>query len=355
MAESRSARTPLRERALVQLTLTRFREFIREPEAVFWVFFFPMLLAAGLGLAFRSNAGERVPIAIVMTGPDAAARAAALRTDATLLVRELSADSAAAALRSGAVALVVTGGADGVAYRYDDTRPEATLARRAADDALQRGAGRADPLPAHDELVRDVGSRYIDFLIPGLLGMNMMGSGIWGLGFTIVEARRKRLLKRLMATPMRKSEYLGSFLLHRLLLLGFEVTALVGFGMLVFGVPLRGSVAVLALVAVVGALTFSALGLLIASRARTIEGASGLMNVTMMPMWVLSGVFFSSERFPDAVQPIIQALPLTAAVEALRGIMLRGAGLPDVLPQLGILGVWLVACFAVALKIFRWR
>jgi ABC-type multidrug transport system permease subunit len=336
---------------LVQLTLVRFREFLREPEALFWVFVFPILLAAGLGIAFRNRPADVLPVAAVTPG-----LAGALQRDKLLGVRQLSAPAAEEALRTGKVSLLAEPGPGGtVSYRYDDTNPEGRAARMLADAAIQRAAGRIDPVASSDRLVREPGSRYIDFLIPGLLGMNLMGSAIWGMGFAIVDARRKKLIKRLIATPMPRQYYLLSFLLSRLALLGIEVAAVAGFGHFVFGVPVRGSVAGLAALCVLGSLSFSALGLLIASRAKTIEAASGLMNAVMMPMWIVSGVFFSSERFPAALQPVIQALPLTAAIGALRANMLQGAGLAQLAPQMGVLGAWLIVCFALALKLFRWR
>jgi ABC-type multidrug transport system permease subunit len=185
--------------------------------------------------------------------------------------------------------------------------------------------------------------------------MNLMGSAIWGLGFSIVDARRKKLMKRLIATPMPRHYYLLSFLFARIALLVIEVAALVGFGTLAFGVPLRGPLSQLFLLCMLGSLSFSALGLLISSRARTIEAVSGLMNLVMLPMWVMSGVFFSAQRFPDLVQPVIKALPLTALIDALRANMLQGASFSQVAVQLGTLGAWLVVCFAAALKLFRWR
>jgi ABC-type multidrug transport system permease subunit len=195
----------------------------------------------------------------------------------------------------------------------------------------------------------------VDFVVPGLLGMNLMGSGIWGLGFTIVDARRKKLLKRMIATPMSRTQFLASFVLSRLTMLIIEVGALVGFGLLVFGVPLRGSPLSLLVICLVSALAFGALGLLLASRARTIEGASGLMNLVMLPMWIFSGVFFSAERFPEALQPFIQALPLTAVNDALRASMLEGASWDRLAPELGIVAAWMVASFVLAVRLFRWR
>jgi ABC-2 type transport system permease protein len=338
---------------LVQLTRVRYREFFREPEAVFWVFIFPVLLAAGLGLAFRNRAPERTSVALVGTAADSLARA--LRSQGQIDASVRGDSASREALRTGDVALVVISRGDRVEYRYDDTRPESRTARLLVDDALQQANGRRNPVPVSDALVRERGGRYIDFLVPGLLGMNLMGSGIWGLGFAIVDARKKRLLKRLIATPMQRWQYLASFALSRLTLLFIEVGLLLGFAVLVFGVPVRGSLPLLILICLLSSLSFASLGLLIASRAQTMEGASGLMNLAMLPMWIFSGVFFSASRFPQAIQPLIQALPLTAVINALRANVLRGAGLQAVASELGIILAWMVVSFALALKLFRWR
>lgn len=340
----------LTERPLAQLTLVRFREFLREPEALFWVFLFPILLAAGLGLAFRNRPAEVLKIGAVT--PQVVS---ALRQEKLLDVQELDYRTAEASLRAGKIVLIAEPGNGGVVYQYDDTNPEGRTARMLADRAVQKAGGRVDPVKSGDLLLREPGSRYIDFLLPGLLGMNIMGSSIWSLAFGVVEARRKKLLKRLIATPMPRHEYLLSFLLSRLTMLVVEVSTLLGFGILVFGVPMRGSLVSFTALCVVGSLSFSSLGLLIASRVRTIEGVSGLTNSIMMPMWIVSGVFFSAQRFPDLIQPVIRALPLTAMIDALRGNMLQGAGLAQLWPQMAVLGAWLIVCFTLALKLFRWK
>ncbi len=340
---------------MVQLTLVRYREFYREPEAIFWVLIFPVLLTAGLGIAFRSRAPERVPVALVARGQADDALARGLAAAEGIRLRTLDDSAAALALRTGDVALVVQRSADGVAYRYDPERPEAREARLRVDQAVQQAAGRTDPVPATERTVRERGARYVDFVVPGLLGMNLMGSGIWGLGFAIVDARRKHLLKRLTATPMSRPQFLASFVLSRLTFLVLEVALLLGFAVLVFGVPIRGSLLLLAGICLLSALAFASLGLLLAARPRTVEGVSGLMNVVMLPMWIFSGVFFSSARFPDAVQPLIRALPLTAVIDALRATMLRGAGVAEVGPQLAIIAGWLVVSFLLAVRLFRWR
>ena len=350
-----SERRGWRSHPLVQLTLVRYREFIREPEAVFWVFIFPVLLTAGLGIAFRNQAPARIPV-VVVEGPEAGRVADGVGRSPALSVRTLPDTAAMRALRTGKASLaILPGPAGGVSYRFDPDRPDARTARLEADDALQRAAGRTDPVASSEQRVREPGSRYVDFVVPGLLGLNLMGSGIWGLGFAIVDARKKRLLKRLIATPMSRAQYLASFLLSRLTFLVLEVGVVLGFAVLVFGVPVRGSLLAVLGVCLLAALAFGALGLLIASRAQTIEGVSGLMNLVMLPMWIFSGVFFSASRFPDALQPAIQLLPLTAVNDALRGVLLEGAALSSLGGELAILAGWMVIGFALALRLFRWR
>jgi ABC-2 type transport system permease protein len=258
-------------------------------------------------------------------------------------------------LATGDILLLAIQKPDGVTYKYDDTNPDARTARLVADRAIQTAAGQREAVHPENQLVHEMGARYIDFVVPGLLGMNLMGSAIWGLGFSIVEARQKKLLKRLVASPMPRWQYLASFLLSRLVMLVIEIAAFLGFARLVFGVPFRGSMWQLGFLCVLTSLSFSALGLLVASRARTMEAASGLMNLVMLPMWILSGVFFSATRFPAVIQPVVRALPLTAAIDALRGNMLRGMNLGHLIIPVVILLGWLVVPFAVSLRIFRWR
>ena len=338
---------------LVQITKVKFLEFVREPEAIFWVLIFPVLLSLALGIAFRSKTPEPLAVA-VQAGPDAEAVSSALAGDSGLKPRILSPDGARESLRTGKVALVVIPG-ETVTYWFDPARDESRVARLAADAALQRARGRTDPVPSQPLEMTEKGSRYIDFLVPGLLGMNLMGTGMWGIGFSIVTARSRGLLKRLIATPMRKRDYLLGQMLGRLFFLFPEVVFLVGFASLAFDVPVRGSLAALALVTILGALAFTGIGLLVAARPRTIEGVSGLMNFVMLPMWIFSGVFFSPSRFPDVLQPLIGLLPLTALNEALRMVMLDGASVADVASRLLIVVAWGVLAFAAALKLFRWK
>ena len=340
-----------RERSsLYQLTSTRFRLFFREPEAIFWIFVFPILMAVGLGIAFRNR-----PADILHVGATTAHLTQALAADKGLSAITLDEATGKHDLATGNILLLAIDSPGGVTYEYDETNPDARTARLVVDRAIQTAAGRTDAVPATNQFVHETGSRYIDFVVPGLLGMNLMSSAIWGLGFAIVESRQKKLLKRLVASPMPRWQFLASFILSRLAMLVIEVAAFLGFARVAFGVPFRGPLWQLALLCVLTSLSFSALGLLVASRAKTMEAASGLMNLVMLPMWILSGVFFSASRFPAVIQPFVKALPLTAAIDALRGNMLQGLGLDHLIMPLSILLFWLIIPFTISLKIFRWR
>lgn len=334
-----------------EILLARMREPLREPEVVFWAFGFPLLLSLELGIAFRTKAPDKVYVA-VEEGPGAERVLATLSSDERFEVERASPEECARQLRLGKAAIVVA--AAGGEYRYDPTRPDSVLARTLVDDVLQRAAGRRDPVAPVERKVSEPGARYIDFLVPGLLGMNMMSAGMWGVGFAIVDMRTRKLLKRLVATPMRRSEFLAAVISSRIVFMAIEMALLLVFAWLVFGVELRGSVVAAYALGLVGALTFASLGLLIATRAQRIETISGLMNVVMMPMFVLSGTFFSSERFPDFAQPFIQALPLTILNDALRAVINEGASLVSQGLRLGALGLWMAVCFAVSLRWFRW-
>jgi ABC-2 type transport system permease protein len=338
---------------LIELTLSRFREFVREPEAVFWVFAFPVIMTIALGIAFRARGAEPV-IAAVLERPGADQIVAALEQAGGFTVRRIAEADADRALRDGRAPVLVVPGSP-PAYRFDEARAESQVARLAVDAALQRAAGRRDAFSPVQQPMQTVGSRYIDWLVPGLLGMNIMGTGMWGVGFSIVQARSKKLLKRLIATPMKKTHYLLSLVLSRLATLTLEVVIIIGFAWLAFDVAVHGSIWALGLLALLGALAFGGLGLFVASRARTIEAVSGLMNLVMLPMWVLSGVFFAATNFPEAMQPFIHVLPLTALNDAMRAVVNEGRSLSEVVPQMAILAGWGSVSFALSVKLFRWQ
>lgn len=361
MSEPSTAR-PKRRRdtsPLWQLTAARWRSFYREPSTLFWAFVFPLLLAVALGIAFRNRPPEPIWAAVDKSGGDVEAQRLGDALGKSGEVRALVLDAAQAheALRTGKVSLVIVPPhADQPrTYRFDPTRPESRLARAVVDDVLQRADGRQDPTKVAERPMVEPGSRYIDFLIPGIIGMNLMSSGMWGIGFVLVELRTRKLIKRLVATPMKKRDFLISFGLMRGLFLIGELPILIGFSWLVFGVGVRGSLPLLLGVAILGSLTFAGIGLLCASRAQNTQTANGLVNLVQMPMLMVSGVFFSSARFPDVFQPLIRVLPLTALNDSLRAIMIDGAGLVGVARPLVVLVLWGVLSFVVALRLFRWQ
>ncbi|MEZ4258681.1 MAG: ABC transporter permease [Polyangiaceae bacterium] len=346
--------------AVRALTKARLKIFFREPGTMFWTFGFPVVLSIVLGIAFRSRGAEPVVIAVELTAGASEARARSahelLSQAPDVRPKLLAPAPAAQALRTGKVSLVVTPSADGgFAYRFDPTRPESRLARARTDDVLQRARGRADAFTPAERQVTEPGSRYIDFLIPGLLGLGLMSTGLWGIGLALAEMRTNRLLKRFVATPMRRSDLLASFLIVRAMLLVVELPPFLIFSRFVFGVGIEGSVVLLVLVAALGALTFAVLGLLVASRFENAQMVSGLINVISFPMYLCSGIFFSTARFPDGVQPFVQMLPLTALNDALRAVMIDGAGPREIGGELGIVAAWGAGSFLLAVKLFKWR
>jgi ABC-2 type transport system permease protein len=336
--------------SLYQLTVVRFKLFLREPEAIFWIFIFPIILAVGLGIAFRNRPADVLPVAATTQH-----LTASLAADKGLRASQMNESDGTHALATGDILLLAIQNSSGVSYKYDDTNPDARSARLIADRAIQTAAGRPQPVDVSDSLIHETGARYIDFVVPGLLGMNLMGSAMWSLGFAIVDARHKKLLKRLVASPMPRWQYLMSFLLSRLAMLIIEVVIFLAFARFAFGVPFRGSLWQLGFLCLLTSFAFSALGLLVASRARTTEAVSGLMNLVMFPMWILSGVFFSASRFPAVIQPIVRVLPLTAAIDCIRSNMLQGVGLMHMITPVAILTAWLIIPFAISLRIFRWK
>lgn len=337
-------------------TIARLKEFVRRPEAMFWVYFFPVLMAVVLGVAFRNQPAESL-IVDVIEGPRADVLFERLAESESLAPEIVSAEDSRLRLRSGKSLVAVAGesGSDDLVYRLDPQRPGSRQARDAVDSKLQQAMGRTDVFDSSEEYFTEPGGRYIDFLIPGLLAMGLMGGGLWGVGFAIVDLRIRKLLKRFMATPMKRTHFLLSMLLSRLVFMIPQIVILLTFAWFIFDVKVYGSWLALVIVILLGAFEFAAIGLLVGSRARTAETASGLMNLVMLPMWTLSGIFFSYERFPEWSQPIIQLLPLTPVIDALRGVMSDGNSLGDIFPELAIMAVWCVLPFVLALAIFRWN
>ena len=343
-----------RSHPVVQLTLMRLRELRREPGTLFWVFGFPILMSIALGLAFRNTGPEPVRVGVL---PGVAEDVKSALVAGGVQVQPLDEAAARDELRAGRVALVlVPPAAAGAAitYRFDDMRPESRLGRAVVDDVLQRASGRRDPRAVRDEIVRERGARYIDFLVPGLIGMNLMSGSMWGIGWVLVNMRVRKLLKRLLAAPMRRRHLFYAQALSRLVMIPIELVVILVFARLAFDVRMTGSWLALALVSVTGSASFAGIAILVASRAQNSETVSGLMNLVMLPMFVLSGVFFSSAHFPASMQPAINALPLTALCNGLRAVIVDGAGVAGIAGALVVMVVWGAISFVIGLRVFRW-
>lgn len=327
---------------------------IREPDTIFWLYCFPILLVFVLGTAFEYRPPQEITVD-VQAGPRAKAVARALE-NAEEIVAEIHSETACRErLRVGRCALVVkvsSGG--GYDYVYDPARPESVLARNVVNETLQQMAGRKDAVIVQDTNFDEPGGRYVDFLVPGLAGMYLMGGGIWGVGFVAVDFRRRKLLKCFLATPMRKSHFLAALIISRILFLATTVLLLLFLSWLMFDVAFFGSVCTVAFLTLLGSVMSAAIGLLLVCRLKTFAAMEGLSYLLMLPMWLFSGVFYSSRQFPDAAQPFIQMLPLTPLVNSLRAVMQEGAGLGSQMPEVGVLTAWTLVSFALALRWFRW-
>jgi ABC-2 type transport system permease protein len=340
---------------LKELIKSRIREFLREPGYVFWVFGFPLLMAIGLGMAFRSKAPEPPRIAVTEAVP--AETAQALVNSPRLHAERLARPEAERQLARTKVDLVVDQPDPNghIVFKLDSAQEKSLLARAITEDLLQRAAGRQDTVKIDEHRVSEKGSRYVDFLLPGLIGLNLMGSSMWGIGFNLVLARKRKLLRRYAVTPMRRSHFLLSYFFSRSMFLVLELAVLIGFGRLVFGTQIQGSIAGLLGASLLGAAAFAAIGFLIGARLSSTEVAGGWMNFVQLPMWLLSGSFFSYERFPHWLQLPIRFLPLTAVNDALRRIYNESGTLSSIGFELAVLFAWALFGFGVAIKAFRWQ
>ncbi len=339
------------------IMLSRLREFIRQPEAVFWVYFFPVLMVVVLGVAFRNDSPEKADVDVV-DGPGARLVMGSLADEEGVRLHTQSEAEGLSRLRTGKSSLLIVPpetGLDGVVFHFDPSRPGSQQTRDLVEGRLQVAAGRRDVIEIEDVEFEEPGGRYVDFLVPGLLGMGLMGGGLWGVGFAIVDMRIRKLLKLFMATPMKKSHFLVGMMLSRLVFMIPQVLILLLFSNWIFGVTIYGDWLSLLVVVFFGAFEFAAIGLLVASRARAIESVSGLMNLIMLPMWTLCGIFFSYERFPEMAHPFIRWLPLTPVIDSLRAVMLDGHSVLSLGPELMVMSVWMVATFGLAMLIFRWN
>ncbi|MBI5843382.1 MAG: ABC transporter permease [Deltaproteobacteria bacterium] len=349
---------------LWELTRVRFLEFIRDPEAIFWVFVFPVILALVLGVAFTPGKSAALRVAVtgekagVLYGILGAVKSSGRPSETLLEPSVMEAAEAAKALKGGKTDLVAVAGPSfpqKLSFRLDPARPGAREAALAAEKRVQEAFGRKDPVLVTEERFTEKSGRYIDFLLPALIGFNIMSGCMWGMGYAIVDFRRKKLIKRFAATPMNRAHFLLAFILSRVGFLVAEAAILLVFAILVFKFAIAGSLTVFGLVCILTMSAFAGIALLIAARATSTESASGWMNLVQVPMWLFSGSFFSYDRFPEAFHPLIRLLPLTAFNDSARLVLNEGAGIGEIWSQCAILAVWGTIGFFLALRIFRWK
>jgi ABC-type multidrug transport system permease subunit len=343
---------------ILTISLTRLKEFVRRPEAVFWVYFFPVLMILVLGVAFRHQGAETFDVDVI-DNPWANQAIDQLAGHAGIQVHRVNANESELRLGLGKSVLAVTAQHTDsrweFVYRFDRQRPGAILAKNVVDHVLQSANGRVDAFTAQEVAFDKPGGTYIDFLVPGLLGIGLMGGGMWGVGYAIVDMRIRKLLKRFMATPMKRSNFLLSMMLSRLVFMIPQIALTLVVAYWMFDVRVHGSFVALTFLVVLGAFEFASVGLMVGSRAQTAETASGLMNFVMLPMYTLCGAFFSYERFPEIFHPVIRCLPLTPIIDSLRGVITEGESLLMQWPEILVMTFWSVVPFSVAMLIFRWR
>ncbi len=345
----------LEKNSLWQLTKIRTLEFLRQKEAIFWTFFFPVLLSVGLGLAFRNKPAEKIPVAMDERSDNASFVLEFLNHSSDLKASLVDEKQAREDLRKGKYVAFASVKQGHFEIQFDPTHPDSRIARLALGQALQGIAGTKLVTEISEVKIATQGSRYIDFLLPGLIGMNILGSGMWGLSFAIVQARSKKLLKLFATTPMSRRNFLLAYVFSRIFFLLLSVAFVLAFGHFAFQIQIFGSFLHIACLSALGAMAFGSIGLLVAARVKSSESAQGWINLIIMPMWLLSGTFFSSSRFPDWLQPLIKILPLTAFNEAMRNIVNDGGTLLMNLSQLGILGAWCLLSMTLAIRFFEWQ
>lgn len=326
---------------------------LRERSFLFWTYVFPILVVSTLGIAFTSKPSVRFVVDI-QAEPNGQHLLQPLNSHPELSVALHDAASCRNRLReSVSDAFVVAHASGSVEYHFDEHSEKAMLAVQAVNQSIQAAAGRVDPIQTR-YVATQQGMRYIDFLVPGVLGMHLLGGGLWGIGFVVVDMRIRKLLKLYAATPVRRWEFLTAIIISRLLFIFPQAILLILFSKLVFGLRLDGSVLASGLILTLGGIQFGAIGLLITSRAKTVDAASGIINLVSFPLWAFCGVFFSYQRFPEFFHPLIKILPLTPLLDSLRAVMMQGKSLVSQWPEILIILLWLMASLALASRRFRW-
>jgi ABC-2 type transport system permease protein len=369
---------------LFQLILAHIKEIIREPGVLFWGILFPILMSVGLGLAFAKKADSVRKIAYVVTGekgknnsdtmimsyllkasdktvdPDNRSKVFRITLQdeklgkTTFLMQQMDWQSAIVELKRGSINLILTEENGQLEYHFDPVNPDAQLSHL----LLSRILSRKEIIgQKNDEFIKPLtlqGTRYIDFLIPGLIGMGIMMSSLWGLSYGIIEKRSKKLLRRMIATPMKRSNLLISLITVRTAMNFIEGLLLFIFTYYAFNIRIQGSILALFAIFISSNIAFAGIAVFISSRTAKTEIGNGLINFVVFPMMLLSGIFFSYHNFPDWSISVIQKLPLTMVADGIRSIFIEGAGMAQMIMPCCILSAIGIVFFGIGLKIFRW-
>jgi ABC-type multidrug transport system permease subunit len=369
---------------LCRLTTALFLEIIREPGVLFWGILFPILMSLGLGLAFTKQKDVLRKVAVIRTTGSSAAGSSGvyyflenscernssqekdgyrwkyvIKDDklgnSVFLFYEMDWDQAMVFLKRGTVSLLLYGKNDVTEYHFDPMNSDAELTYLKLSSII--GAGDILPVSSNSEIkpLTVTGTRYIDFLLPGLITMGVMMSTMWGISYGIIEKRSKKLLRRLIATPMRKSHFLIALITVRVTMNFIEALILLLFALITFNMTIQGDVSSLILMFLAGNIAFAGIAVFVSSHTSNTEVGNGLINFVVFPMMVLSGIFFSYHNFPDWSIPVIQILPLTMLTDGIRSIFNEGAGYREVVLPIFILTTTGIAFFAAGLKIFKWH
>jgi ABC-2 type transport system permease protein len=371
---------------LWQLITALFREIIREPGVLFWGILFPILMSLGLGLAFTKKADVTRKVAVI-TGTeisraqsDTAIVADFLKKscernaspdkgqwqwkytvkddrlgNSVFLFYSMPWKEAMQLLKRGTINVILLDNNGSAEYHFDPMNPDAQLTYLKLGMLI--GKGEILPERSNSEIkpLTVTGTRYIDFLVPGLITMGIMMSSMWGISYGIIEKRSKKLLRRLVATPMKKSHFLIALITVRVTMNFIESAVLFLFSLLAFKITIQGDISALLILFLAGNIAFSGIAVLVSSHTSNTEVGNGLINFVVFPMMVLSGIFFSYQNFPEWSLPVIRNLPLAMLTDGIRSIFNEGAGWHEVaMPILILLSIGALL-FSAGLKIFKWH
>jgi ABC-2 type transport system permease protein len=368
------------------LTVALFREIIREPGVLFWGILFPILMSLGLGLAFTKKADVIRKVAIInktvetftisnneivtdflrdsceknLSGTEKSWKWKYIIKDQKLgnsvfLFYDMEWDEAMVLLKRGTINVLISGLSNPVEYHFDPMNPDAELTYLKLGNVIGKGKTMAAKTYSEIKPLTVTGTRYIDFLVPGLITMGVMMSCMWGISYGIIEKRSKKLLRRLVATPMRKSHFLIALITVRITMNFIESLALFLFALFAFKMTIQGDVSALILMFIAGNISFAGIAVFVSSHTSNTEVGNGLINFVVFPMMILSGIFFSYQNFPEWSLPVIKNLPLTMLTDGIRSIFNEGAGYHEVMGQVLILFSTGILFFSAGLKIFKWH